>query len=86
MHRIARATPLQPCRLHLVFATGEERIVDLSDIAGRGGVFGVLANAESFLRVSIGEGGRYLKWEGGLDVCADALWQRSAEEVAAIGA
>jgi hypothetical protein len=72
--------------VHLVFATGEEAVVDLKDLAGRGGVFSALSDPDAFERVAVGEHGRYLEWGNGLDICADALWQRGVEEVESVRA
>lgn len=60
--------------LRLVFADGEERVVDFKPVIQRGGVFTRLSDPQLFARVSVSKDGRYIEWPGEIDFCADALW------------
>ena len=72
-----RATEIRPCdgyRIWLRYADGVEGELDLSDLARRG-VFRVWADRRLFETVHIDESGA-IAWEGGLDLCPDALYLR----------
>ena len=62
------------CKLSLAFSDGTGGVVDFTPAAKRGGAFARLGDAQFFARVHIGEGGRSIKWPGGLTFRADALW------------
>ena len=75
LHTIDHVT-VQPNRqLLLRYAGGEEVLADFRPVIRRGGVFTPLDDPEFFERVEIGGRGRYVEWPGGLDFCADALWE-----------
>ncbi|MBD0318975.1 MAG: DUF2442 domain-containing protein [Gemmatimonadetes bacterium] len=65
--------PAPPAALDLAFADGTAARVDLGPQIAMGGVFSALSDPRVFSRVEIGEGGRFLEWPGGVDLCADAL-------------
>jgi hypothetical protein len=70
---ITRVLPAPPQALELTFADGTAARVDLSPQIAMGGVFSALKDPHVFSGVLIGEGGRFLEWPGGVDLCADAL-------------
>lgn len=70
---ITRVVPAPPAAVDLTFADGTAARVDLGAQIAKGGVFGALSDPVVFSRVVIGEGGRFLEWPGGVDLCADAL-------------
>ena len=70
---ITRVMPAPPAVLDLAFADGTAARVDLGPEIARGGVFSALNDPTVFSSVEIGEGGRFLEWPGGVDLCADAL-------------
>jgi hypothetical protein len=74
MHRIISATPDAAFRVTLVFDDGVEGSIDFGPMIAKGGVFSALAEADTFRKVSIGDGSRSLEWPGDVDLCADALW------------
>lgn len=76
-HEMKEAVEVRPrdgYRIWLRYADGVEGEVDLSDLAGRG-VFRVWADPRVFKKVYIDEGGA-IAWEGGVDLCPDALYLR----------
>ena len=70
---ITRVLPAPPAALDLTFADGTAARVELAPQIAKGGVFSALSDPQVFSRVAIGEGGRFLEWPGGVDLCADAL-------------
>ena len=74
MIRITEAEPRDKYRVHLRFSDGEEGVVDLADLAGRG-VFKAWNHPGIFEAVAVTLGGD-LEWPEGLDLCADALYLR----------
>lgn len=60
--------------LDLAFADGTSGTFSLRPLIDAGGVFVALRDPETVARVQIGEGGRFVEWPGGIDLCADALW------------
>lgn len=70
---ITRVMPAPPAALDLAFADGTAARVELGPQIAKGGVFSALNDPRVFSRVRIGEGGRFLEWPGGVDLCADAL-------------
>ncbi len=66
--------PLEGYRIWLRYADGTEGEVDLSDLAGRG-VFSAWEDRSVFESVRVDESGT-IEWEGGLDLCPDALYLR----------
>jgi hypothetical protein len=70
---ITRVLPAPPEALELTFADGTAARVELGPQIAKGGVFSALKDPEVFSGVVIGEGGRFLEWPGGVDLCADAL-------------
>lgn len=74
MKRIVKVESRKDYRVWLRYDDGTEGEVDLSDLAGRG-VFEVWQDRHVFETVRIDESGA-LVWEGGLDLCPDALFLR----------
>jgi hypothetical protein len=70
---ITHVLPAPPAALDLTFADGTAARVELGPEIARGGVFLALRDPQVFSGVRIGEGGRFLEWPGGVDLCADAL-------------
>lgn len=71
---ITQAEPRDGFRVHLCFSDGQEGIVDLAELVGRG-VFSAWENRDVFEAVSVTPSGD-LEWPDGLDLCADALYLR----------
>lgn len=61
-------------KLFIKFSDGNEGVVDLSDLAGKG-VFKVWDNSDLFNRAYIDETGA-IAWNDELDICSDALYER----------
>ncbi len=74
MKEAVEVRPQEGYRIWLRYRDGMEGEVDLSDLAGRG-VFKVWADPRVFKTVYIDEGGA-IAWEGGIDLCPDALYLR----------
>lgn len=74
MERAIQVSPRDGYRIWVRYADGLEGEIDLSDLAGRG-VFQVWADRRVFETVHIDESGG-IAWEGGLDLCPDALYLR----------
>ena len=70
---ITRVLPAPPEALDLTFADGTAARVELGPQIAKGGVLSALKDPEVFSGVVIGDGGRFLEWPGGVDLCADAL-------------
>jgi hypothetical protein len=70
---ITRVLPAPPAALDLTFADGTAARIEIGAQIAQGGVFSALRDPEVFSGVVIGEGGRFLEWPGGVDLCADAL-------------
>lgn len=70
---ITRVMPAPPAVLDVAFADGTAARIDLGPQIAKGGVFSALNDPGVFSSVEIGEGGRFLEWPGGADLCADAL-------------
>lgn len=81
MRQITQAKALPGHKVALDYASGESIQVDFSPLIDQGGVFSVLADEELFEQVAVGQHGRYIEWPGGLDFCADALFERAASTV-----
>ena len=75
MHRILEATPGPEASLRLRF-TDRIGVVDLRPLLAKGGVFQVLQDPAVFGQVVIGDNGRFIEWPSGVDLCADALYQK----------
>ena len=73
--KILVANPLPDFRLHLKFADGTDRVVDLSDLAGVG-VFQAWFEPGVFEQVTITSYGS-LSWPDELDLCPDSLYLRA---------
>jgi len=72
MKQLTAIQPLPGYRLKLCFDDGVEGIVDLSAEVGKE-AFAAWREVSHFNRVRIGEFGGPV-WEGGIDLCADALY------------
>ena len=60
-------------KLRLIYSNGSEIIVDFQPIIRQGGVFTPLSDPNFFSQVKLGEGGRYIEWDGGIDFCELSL-------------
>ena len=76
--RIIEARALQGFTLYLKYEDGVEGEVDLTYLASRG-VFVAWNDQAVFESVTITPGG--LEWPGGIDLCADALYQKLKERI-----
>ena len=83
---ISRAIPEHDYTVRLVYSNGETFAADFKPLIRRGGVLAALHDPEVFGQVSVGEGGRYIEWPGGVDFCADALWLEAHPQEALTGA
>ena len=77
MKRIASAEALPEHVVRLEYSSGESVQVDFTSLIKQGGVFAVLKDEDFFRQVTVDEDGRYIEWPGGLDFCADALFERA---------
>jgi len=81
--RITAAKPLLGYRIELQFDDGQQGVVDLSSLVGRG-VFSAWEDPKVFTRASITDEGA-LEWPGEIDLCPDALYLqmtgKRAEEI-----
>jgi hypothetical protein len=69
---IILVNPLEGYRLYLKYDTGEEGIVDLNDIKGKG-VFKIWNDWVVFLKARIVHHGRAIEWPDEVDLCAESL-------------
>ena len=76
LHEIRSVTPQAAAHLRLTYADGSMVEIDFAPLIQQGGVYAPLADPAFFVQVSIGAGGRFIEWPGGLDFCADALWRQ----------
>lgn len=81
MKRIATAESMPRSVVRICYDSGESIEVDFSHIIEQGGVFTPLRDEAFFAQVAVGEQGRYIEWPGGLDFCADALFERARTTV-----
>lgn len=72
-HTIERVVPRPDHEVLLYYSDRVQIVVDFDPVISRGGVFASLAARDIFAQVTVGEGGRYIEWPGGIDFCADAL-------------
>ena len=80
MHIIQAVKAQDDVRVKLTFESGEIAVLDFSDTIQQGGVFRPLGDAAFFRQVVVGDRGRSIEWPGGIDFCADALWQEAFEQ------
>ena len=78
-HTIDRITVQSDQRLLVHYFGGGEVIFDFKPLIERGGVFARLADPRFFAQAAVGERGRSIEWPGGLDFCADALWEQGQQ-------
>lgn len=57
----------------LTYAHGINTIANLAPLVARGGIFVPLADPAFFAQVELDASGRFIRWPGDLDFCADAL-------------
>lgn len=63
-------------RVRLEFTDGSQATVDLAPwVAGKGGVFGPLQDAEFFARVSVDQESGTICWPNGADFDPDVLYE-----------
>ena len=83
MFKIVDVKVLLPYKIRLKYEDGVEGIVDLSYLVGKG-VFKKWEDPRKFADVHINSDGA-VEWEGGIDLCPDALYMsitgKTAEEV-----
>ena len=60
--------------LIVIWSTGEMTKKAVSTLGGAGSAFEVLDTDDVWTEVTITQDGRALSWQGGLSLCADALW------------
>jgi hypothetical protein len=77
LHVIQCVEPAEGHLLHLTFSDGRKGVVDLSDLIATGGVFAALEDGDTFASVRVAESGRWIEWPNGVDLCADALYERA---------
>lgn len=76
--RIISVQHLQRYVLHLVFANGEEAVLDLEErIVGRGGVFRPLEDISFFAQVTVDPEVHTLVWPNGVDLDPDVLYSEA---------
>ena len=75
MVKITKVKVLQGYCLELSFDNGENGIVDLSDLVGKG-VFALWRDRQAFEQVGIGSLGE-LVWGDQIDLCPDSLYFRA---------
>jgi len=66
IHRITSVEPLPDYRLRLTFADGEEHVVELGDVVGRG-MYTPLRDPDYFARVRLDEEAGTVVWPNGAD-------------------
>ena len=81
MKKIASAKALPEHMLQLEYVSGESIQVDFTPLIKQGGVFAALKDEDFFQQVTVDEDRRYIQWPGGLDFCADALFERAGSTV-----
>ncbi|MGD8717153.1 MAG: DUF2442 domain-containing protein [Desulfobacterales bacterium] len=72
MHKITNVTVLQNYKVKLEYADGQQGIVDLSYLVGKG-VFSLWNDYNAFRNVTIGSSGE-LVWDDQVDLCPDSLY------------
>ncbi len=70
---ITSVTPLEGCRLRLVWSDGTKAEIDLNAIAATRS-FSPLRDAAVFAQARVGDWGHSVEWPGGIEIGADALW------------
>jgi uncharacterized protein DUF2442 len=70
---IRKARALQDCAVEITWKDGAVSVVSLRETVAKGGVFAPLSDPETFVKVEVGEGGRWFQWPGEVDICADDL-------------
>ena len=68
---IKSVTPTAGAVVEVTYADGETIEANFGPLIEQGRVFASLGDPDYFGKVSVGEGGRYLEWPGGLDFCAE---------------
>ena len=72
MNKIFNATVLKDYKLKLEFSDGQQGVVDLSHLVGKG-IFTLWNDYKAFQNVKIGSSGELL-WSDQIDLCPDALY------------
>ncbi len=62
LHKIKAVEARQGYRLSVVWDTGRQAVIDISDMISRGGVFAALSDKATFSAVRVGGGGRTIEW------------------------
>jgi len=75
MRRLVRFQFKTDYNIELFFDNGEQGVVDLSHLAGKG-VFSGWRDPQHFRAVSIGTRGQLI-WPDGVDLCPDSLYLRA---------
>ena len=74
MRKVTEVKTVSGYQVWLRFDDGEEGVVDLADLTGKG-IFSQWSTPGSFQNVHIGSGGE-LCWDEEIDLCPDALYLR----------
>lgn len=78
MLKIVEAKSIEDYQLWLKYNDGQEGIVDLSDLAGKG-VFALWDDIETFTKFQV-ESGREVIWSDQVALCADSLYLKLTGE------
>jgi hypothetical protein len=74
MEYVTGVKVLGPYRLRLTFSDGKRGDVDLSDLRGKGNLFGALSDPAYFRRVRVDEELGTVTWPNGLDLAPEVLY------------
>ena len=78
MKKIIKAEIIRDYQIKLEYDDGEQGIVDLSHLVGKG-VFAFWNNYEDFKNVKIGSSGE-LVWSDQVDLCPDSLYLKMTNQ------
>ena len=74
--RVVTVVPTGAFVVHLGFTDGLQATVDLAPwVAGKGGVFTALQNADSFAQVTVDREAGTICWPNGVDLDPDVLYE-----------
>lgn len=80
MRKIISVKVLAGHILELKFDSGRSCKIDFQSKIKKGGIYSNLMSEDYFSKVSISKNGRYIYWEGDIELCADALWFEATNE------
>jgi hypothetical protein len=78
---IVKVRRVKPGRIHVYFANGEVRMLDLKRYARKGTVFESLADPVYASKCRVVDNGNALRWPGGMDFSAGALLKSGSQVV-----